>query len=536
MTMVGAYFGNDPDDLGSFEAWLGRDVDNVLFYLNDWSWKDFDSSIAWAVDLWKPSGTPVIWSVPIVVSGSTLEEAAAGAFDAHYLKAATAIAESRTDFGPIYVRVGWEFNGSWMPWSAQGHEDAFIAAFRAVVDTFRSVSDGFKFVWDVNLGGTYDPAKAYPGDDYVDVIGMDFYSNKQWDPADPLAAFQSKVDQPYGLQWQQDFAQVHGKQTAISEWGVNTDDMGAYVEAAARWFAKHDMVYQNYWASDYANYDGRLQDGSKPNVGEAFRDAFGHGADDTSPPDIEPLSTLVVRVAQDAYEGEAQFVFSVDGAQIGGIHTVHASHAAGAYEDIILTGDVSDASLLSFQFVNDLYHGTPEQDRNLYIKQVSLDGHTMSGDSLINYAGWNGDGEAKLFNNGAAVLPIGERSANSLTLTVAADAYGGDAQFVVVVDGRQIGGVHGTHAAFAAGERETVTVSGDFGRNPGEIRIDFINDLNGGAPEADRNLYVDKMTINGTEVLGSAGQNGAGWSDATTARMYSDGSLLFTQAQGDWHI
>ncbi|WP_336492820.1 glycosyl hydrolase, partial [Methylobacterium nigriterrae] len=239
MTALSVYVGNDPAALAAYQAWLGRPVDDVLFYLNNDSWAAFDSSVPWAVGLWAPSQTSVIWSVPLTVWGTALDEVATGAYDAHFLKAAQALAAGRSEAGPIYVRLGWEFNGSWMPWAAQGHEAAFVTAFQNVVSLFRSVSDQFRFVWDVNAGGSYDPAKAYPGDAYVDVVGMDFYYNTAWDPTDPLKAFASKVSQSYGLQWQQDFAAAHGKATAISEWGVQTDGAGAYIAAAAKWFADH---------------------------------------------------------------------------------------------------------------------------------------------------------------------------------------------------------------------------------------------------------------------------------------------------------
>lgn len=275
MTALGAYFGNSTADLASYEAWIGQDVDHVLFYLNDWSWKDFDSSIGWAAGLWKPSGAPVMWSVPLTVWGTSLEQVATGAFNEHFLKAAQTLAKSTPSAdGSIYVRVGWEFNGGWMPWAAQGREAAFIEAFQELVTVFRSVSSDFKFVWDVNAGGSMDPASAYPGDAFVDVVGMDFYYDKQWDSADPAKAFAYEVSQRYGLQWQQDFAAAHGKETAISEWGVQTDDAAAYISAAAKWMSDHDMLFQNYWESDYANFKGTLHDGTKPNAAAAFLEAF----------------------------------------------------------------------------------------------------------------------------------------------------------------------------------------------------------------------------------------------------------------------
>ncbi len=276
MTQTSVYVGNDPADLTAYTRWMGKAPDNVLFYLNNDSWKAFDSSIGWAVNLWKPSNVPVIWSVPLTVWGTSLEQVATGSYNGHFLQAAQALAQSKpSSDGSIYVRVGWEFNGSWMPWAAQGHETAFIQSFQNLVNTFRSVSTQFKFVWDVNAGGNYDPTKAYPGDKYVDVVGMDVYYTTQWDSADPHAAFLNKVNQSYGLQWQQDFATAHGKATAISEWGIATNHSGPYIQDMVKWMSDHHMTYESYWNTNAANYPGEIDNGQYPTSAGVYKSAIG---------------------------------------------------------------------------------------------------------------------------------------------------------------------------------------------------------------------------------------------------------------------
>ncbi|MCJ2106282.1 glycoside hydrolase family 26 protein, partial [Methylobacterium sp. E-041] len=185
-----------------------------------------------------------IWSVPLTVWGTSLEQVATGAFNDHFLKAAQGLAQTKASSdGNIYVRVGWEFNGSWMPWAANGHEAAFIKAFQELVTTFRSVSDKFKFVWDTtNDGGNMNPEKAYPGDKYVEVIGTDVCYSTQWDVTDAGKGVKGEVTRSYGLQGQQEVAAAHGRATAISEWGVASDNAGPYVQAMTKWMADHKMV------------------------------------------------------------------------------------------------------------------------------------------------------------------------------------------------------------------------------------------------------------------------------------------------------
>jgi len=78
------------------------------------------------------------------------------------------------------------------------------------------------------------------------------------------------------LQWLEDFASAHGKQTAYSEWGVNTDKAGPYIALAAQWFATHDVAYQIYWDSNTDPVmQSQLDNGQYPKAAAAYLAAFG---------------------------------------------------------------------------------------------------------------------------------------------------------------------------------------------------------------------------------------------------------------------
>ncbi|MFC3124805.1 glycosyl hydrolase [Pseudoroseomonas globiformis] len=275
MALLGVYVDNSAQHVTQFENWLGRKVDGIHGVVGSANWSDFVSSSKWAVDtLWAPTGRDVFWSVPLIVKGANLNSAANGDYNQHYKQVAENLLRYDNGNDPIYVRTGWEFNGSWFQWSAIGKEQTFIDAFREFVDTFRSVSDRFKFEWNVNEAyGGMDPAKAYPGDHYVDIVGMDFYFNPEWQNWDSAKAFEHVRDQKYGLQWLEDFAKAHGKPTAYSEWGAKGNDAAGFIKAAQDWFESHNVVYQSYWDSN-AQYPGRLSDGSDGNTGAAFKSAF----------------------------------------------------------------------------------------------------------------------------------------------------------------------------------------------------------------------------------------------------------------------
>ena len=329
MTQIGVYVGNDPSALAAYSKWAGIAPANQLNYLNHENWSEFDNSIQYEVDLWKDVDVSSIWSVPLTVWGTSLEQVASGSHNSHFLKAALGL--SQTNLGsdnPIYIRVGWEFNGTWFPWAAAGHEEAFIAAFRELVTTFRTVSDRFEFVWDVNIGGNMDVVRAYPGDEYVDIVGIDTYYNLEYDSLSPEAAFNWKVAQPFGLQWQQDFAVAHGKATAVSEWGVMGDKAGPFVREMVEWISRHEMIYENYWDSDGGGFPGKLSSGQNSVTGEVYRTAIASLADIAA--DTGSTAVLVAASTADAVVNAAEAKltsFSISG--LDGDATALASFSDG---------------------------------------------------------------------------------------------------------------------------------------------------------------------------------------------------------------
>jgi hypothetical protein len=281
LSQLGIYTGNQPTDLTRFEGWMGRTTDGTHVGTAVTSWADMVNSAIWSAGLWENSGRSVYWSAPMLVYNATLEQAAAGAYDASYRRLAEVLVGFRSQEARLNVRIGWEFNGSWFNWNAQkGRHPLYIATYRRMVTIFRQVAaergvpNRFQFEWNVAIGaGGMNPADAYPGDDVVDVIGGDFYWDPKWDPVDPNAAFDHMLRRPYGLMWHQTFAASHGKPTSYSEWGVKSDNAGPYIQRARDWFTQHHVLFHNYWDSQ-AVYPGMLSNGQYPNAGAAFRDAF----------------------------------------------------------------------------------------------------------------------------------------------------------------------------------------------------------------------------------------------------------------------
>ena len=120
-----------------------------------------------------------------------------------------------------------------------------------------------------------------------------------------------------------------------------------------------------------------------------------------------PLATdsLVLRVSGDAWNGTPHFAVLVDGKQVGGTLTTSASHAAGQTQDIALTGTFgAGAHSVAVRFLDDAWGGTATADRNLFVHQITLNGHAYSGDAPINNAGYNQGAVAGLYSNGDATF------------------------------------------------------------------------------------------------------------------------------------
>ena len=83
-------------------------------------------------------------------------------------------------------------------------------------------------------------------------------------------------------------------------------------------------------------------------------------------------------------------------------------------------------------------------------------------------------------------------------LSLSEDAYKGDAQAVVTIDGHALTSQPITiTASQGSGQTETFTLKGDFGLGAHDLAVSFLNDAYGGSPSTDRNLYLNGATYDG---------------------------------------
>ena len=106
--------------------------------------------------------------------------------------------------------------------------------------------------------------------------------------------------------------------------------------------------------------------------------------------------------------------------------------------------------------------------------------------------------------HGASYLGMAPPAADTLTLLVSEDAWNGDAQFTVAVDGVQVGGVQHATALHSSHDSSVVSLTGDWGKSLHDVQVTFINDAYGGTSQTDRNLYVDALALDGTTYAGTS--------------------------------
>ena len=90
-----------------------------------------------------------------------------------------------------------------------------------------------------------------------------------------------------------------------------------------------------------------------------------------------------------------------------------------------------------------------------------------------------------------------------LELKITQDAYQGDSQYAIYVDGKQIGATLTARALHGSGEADSLQVKGDWAAGSHTVSVALLNDLWGGTTGTDRNIYVEGATFDGAPVPGS---------------------------------
>jgi aryl-phospho-beta-D-glucosidase BglC (GH1 family) len=202
------------------------------------------------------------------------------------------------------------------------------------------------------------------------------------------------------------------------------------------------------------------------------------------------IDTIVLNLAEDQADGDAEFTVSVNGLQVGGDYQAHALHASGDAGSVTLTGEWgSGVNDVEVSFINHTY------GRNLYVDSISENGTTYAGTSAAFPRN-----STETFAVGGAT-PTASTPADNLTINLSEDAWQGNADFVLYIDGKAVTTPQVVSALHDANATQGFSFTGDLGAGTHTVGIGFTNDAYGGSASADRNLYINGITLNGSDVF-----------------------------------
>jgi hypothetical protein len=213
----------DPYDWGS---WLGQKVQ-----INE-AWDDARSTkgvITWgAMDVF--SGLRLTYSAgkwkgalsvaqPMFSDAETVQQCGTTAEISTWAKDLNKVWPS----GPVFIRLGWEFNGDWYHWSMQpGDAGAFKACWIKWYGLVKAVSSRFDLVWNPNnqsSSKSLDVRDFWPGTAYVDAAGPDGYALSF---GGVLMSTQrlGPNGEPVGIDAWQSWVASKGVPFAVPEWAI----------------------------------------------------------------------------------------------------------------------------------------------------------------------------------------------------------------------------------------------------------------------------------------------------------------------------
>ncbi|GAC1596238.1 MAG: hypothetical protein NVS3B6_02490 [Pseudarthrobacter sp.] len=183
-------------------AMAGTELDAVATLVGEspgivLSYKDFSQAppVAELDSVVNRGATPLVtWEPWIAGSGVnqpayTLARIVAGDFDPYISQWGAALAAWGK---PLMLRFAHEMNGDWYPWceAANGNRPGdYVSAWRHVHSLVNAAgAANVNWVWAPNGGGSVDPALLYPGDAYVDTVGLDAYN---WGTTQPWSSWQT---------------------------------------------------------------------------------------------------------------------------------------------------------------------------------------------------------------------------------------------------------------------------------------------------------------------------------------------------------
>lgn len=152
------------------------------------------------------------------------------------------------------IRLGSEANGNWeadFMGTTTTEESTWASCFDNEVTALRQ-ANGEHFLIDWNPNACVDDvpyANYYPGNAYVDIMGLDFYDQSCETPTTAVS-FSTLANEPASLTAFEAFASAQGKPMSFPEWGLVSSpggDDAAYVDGIGSTVTNGNFAFQSYF-------------------------------------------------------------------------------------------------------------------------------------------------------------------------------------------------------------------------------------------------------------------------------------------------
>ena len=204
--------------------------------------------------------------------------------------------------------------------------------------------------------------------------------------------------------------------------------------------------------------------------------------------------TLSLFLSQRAEPTGAEFTVEVDGKQVGGVQTASANVLASQSQQIDVEGDFGPGShTLSLDYLN-------AHNSLLFLDTAAINGNTISGGGLV----LSNNGSSRMaFETPGSPPPVEIGSGQDiLTFHASEDFSNGNAQFLITIDGKQVGGLQTATAINGNGQSQLFEVAGNFS---GSHTLGLAT-LNGSSTLYIGGVSVDGVANSGTAVIIGSGQ------------------------------
>lgn len=280
--------------VNSWDAATGSTVTCLLAYLNgaqawsDWS-NPWITQSQYGYNSWvaqAPQSRQLVLDVNLIPSSladvanplSWEQSCAAGDFNNYATELGTNLVAAGLQNSVI--RLGTEMNGPWeldFVGNTTQEQGLWAQCFANEVTGLRQAAgEHFLMDWDINSCTQPIPyANYYPGNAYVDIIGIDQYNGTCASPNTPVT-FAQLASEPYGLNALQAFATAQGKPMSIPEWGLSSSPSGddpSYIDGIASTVANGDYAFEAYF--NVVDGGTMLLNSSTPQSLAAYSQAFG---------------------------------------------------------------------------------------------------------------------------------------------------------------------------------------------------------------------------------------------------------------------